>query len=59
MAGWRLPPQRKNKTLINTQGEKDAEAENKKNKNSTTEAGRVGDRPYARGRSFSEDHYAN
>ncbi len=38
---------------------KAAEAENKKNKNSTTEAGRVGDRPYARGRSFSEDHYAN
>ena len=37
---------------------KTAEAENKKNKNSTTEAGRVGDRPYARGRSFSEDHYA-
>ena len=24
---------------------------------STTEAGRIGDRPYARGRAFSEDHY--
>ncbi len=29
----------------------------KKKKNSTTEAGRVGDRPYARGRSFSGSHY--
>ena len=28
-----------------------------KAKSSTTEAGRVGDRPYARGRSFSPDHY--
>ena len=28
-----------------------------KKKNSTTEAGRVGDRPYARGRSFSGSHY--
>ena len=37
---------------------KAAEASNKK-KNPTSEAGRVGDRPYARGRSFSEDHYAN
>ncbi|MBR2484617.1 MAG: membrane protein insertase YidC [Oscillospiraceae bacterium] len=37
---------------------KAAEASNKK-KNPTSEAGRVGDRPYARGRSFSEDHYGN
>lgn len=37
---------------------KAAEAANKK-KNPTSEAGRVGDRPYARGRSFSEDHYGN
>lgn len=37
---------------------KAAEADSKK-KNATTEAGRVGDRPYARGRSFSEDHYGN
>lgn len=29
----------------------------KKKKNSTTEAGRVGDRPYARGRSFAGSHY--
>lgn len=28
-----------------------------KKKNSTTEAGRVGDRPYARGRSFNGSHY--
>ena len=28
-----------------------------KKKNSTTEAGRVGDRPYARGRSFAGSHY--
>ena len=31
-------------------------APQKKKKNSTTEAGRVGDRPYARGRSFG-NHY--
>ena len=30
-----------------------------KKKNSTNESGRVGDRPYARGRSYSEDHYNN
>ncbi|MGM9662869.1 MAG: membrane protein insertase YidC [Oscillospiraceae bacterium] len=38
---------------------KAAEAASGKKKNSTSEAGRVGDRPYARGRSFSEDHYGN
>ena len=38
---------------------KKAEAARQKNPNkaSTTEAGRIGDRPYARGRAFSEDHY--
>ena len=30
---------------------------NKSNKNSTNEAGRVGDRPYARGRSYRADRY--
>ncbi len=30
---------------------------NKANKNSTNEAGRVGDRPYARGRSYQADRY--
>ena len=30
---------------------------NKSNKNSTNEAGRVGDRPYARGRSYQADRY--
>ena len=29
----------------------------KKAATSTTEAGRVGDRPYARGRSYKEDRY--
>ena len=38
--------------------EKKAADNSNKKKNPTTEAGRVGDRPYARGRSFSEDHYA-
>ena len=31
----------------------------KKAASSTTEAGRVGDRPYARGRAYSEDHYSD
>ena len=35
------------------------DAARKANKSVTTEAGRIGDRPYARGRSFSEDHYNN
>lgn len=35
------------------------EAARKANRAATTEAGRIGDRPYARGRSFSEDHYKN
>lgn len=36
---------------------KAAEAASGKKKPSTTEAGRVGERPYARGRSFSDEHY--
>jgi YidC/Oxa1 family membrane protein insertase len=32
-------------------------AKNRGKKSSTTEAGRLGERPYARGRGFSEDHY--
>lgn len=36
---------------------KNAAPEKKEKKNSTTEAGRVGNRPYARGRAFSESHY--
>ena len=40
------------------QAAQEAKAEKaKKAANATTEAGRVGDRPYARGRSFSPDHY--
>lgn len=42
----------KQKRQNQTQG-----GENQKKKNSTTEAGRVGDRPYARGRSFAGSHY--
>lgn len=47
------------KTLKEKRAEKQAEKERNKEKKSstTTENGRVGDRPYARGRSFSEDHY--
>ena len=33
------------------------EAKNKSKKPSTTEAGRVGERPYARGRSYRADRY--
>ena len=36
---------------------KSAEPENKEKRSSTTEAGRVGNRPYARGRAYSESHY--
>lgn len=36
---------------------KSAEPENKDKRSSTTEAGRVGNRPYARGRAYSESHY--
>ena len=37
------------------QADKAAKAE--KAKKATTENGRIGDRPYARGRSFNADHY--
>ena len=33
------------------------DAKTTKKKNTTSEAGRVGDRPYARGRSYKEDRY--
>ena len=46
------------KTLKEKRAEKQAAKATKK-KNSTNESGRVGDRPYARGRSYSEDHYNN
>ena len=36
---------------------KSAEPEKKEKRSSTTEAGRVGNRPYARGRAYSESHY--
>ena len=36
---------------------KSAESESKEKRSSTTEAGRVGNRPYARGRAYSENHY--
>ena len=47
------------KTLKEKRAEKQAEKERNKDKksSSTTENGRIGDRPYARGRSFSADHY--
>ena len=32
-------------------------AKSMKKKNSTNESGRVGDRPYARGRSYDPEHY--
>ncbi len=46
------------KTLKEKRAEKQAEKERNREKKSasTTENGRDGDRPYARGRSFSEDH---
>ena len=49
----------KQKTLKEKREEKQLEKEKNKNKKSstTTENGRVGERPYARGRSFSADHY--
>ena len=37
--------------------EKREEKQASKSTNVTTEAGRVDNRPYARGRAFSEDHY--
>ena len=36
---------------------KSAEPEKKDKRSSTTEAGRMGNRPYARGRAYSESHY--
>ena len=36
---------------------KEKRAKATKKKNSTNESGRVGDRPYARGRSYDPEHY--
>ena len=44
------------KTLKEKRAEKQAAKATKK-KNSTNESGRVGDRPYARGRSYDPEHY--
>lgn len=44
------------KTLKEKRAEKQA-AKSSKKKNTTNENGRVGDRPYARGRSFDPEHY--
>ena len=44
------------KTLKEKRAEKQAAKATKK-KNSTSESGRVGDRPYARGRSYDPEHY--
>ena len=44
------------KSLKEKRAEKQAAKSNKK-KNSTNENGRVGDRPYARGRSYDPEHY--
>ena len=53
-----------NQQLASAKGEKKPQPQQKKKKSSdgehrgsTTEAGRVGQRPYARGRAFSEEHY--
>ena len=52
-----------NQQMVSGKGEKKPQPQKKKkssdgeNGGSTTEAGRVGQRPYARGRAFSEDHY--
>ena len=48
-----------NKTLKEKREEKQLEKEKNKSKktSTTTENGRIGERPYARGRSFSADHY--
>ena len=35
------------------------QTEKREKRNSTTEAGRVGDRPYARGRSYNPEHYGD
>ena len=44
------------KSLKEKRAEKQA-AKSMKKKNSTNESGRVGDRPYARGRSYDPEHY--
>ena len=44
------------KSLKEKRAEKQA-AKSMKKKNSTSESGRVGDRPYARGRSYDPEHY--
>ena len=44
------------KTLKEKRAEKQA-AKSTKKKNSTSENGRIGDRPYARGRSYDPEHY--
>ena len=44
------------KSLKEKRAEKQAAKATKK-KNSTSESGRVGDRPYARGRSYDPEHY--
>ena len=52
-----------NQQMVSGKGEKKPQPQKKKKSSdgeyggSTTEAGRVGQRPYARGRAFSEDHY--
>ena len=44
------------KNVYTLRAEKQA-AKSMKKKNSTNESGRVGDRPYARGRSYDPEHY--
>ena len=46
-----------NRTNRNKPAAKKQEKKPEKKGSSTTEAGRIGDRPYARGRSYSPDHY--
>ena len=53
---WIVAEEAEKKTLKEKRAEKQAAKATKK-KNSTNESGRVGDRPYARGRSYDPEHY--
>lgn len=53
-----MPAKNTSKEKQKRQAQQNAQKNQKgQKKNSTTEAGRVGDRPYARGRSFNGSHY--
>ena len=52
-------PKSKNKNKNKKSGEKHDKSHDKHEHASTNENGRMGNRPYARGRAYSEDHYAS